>query len=707
MPDYAGLIKYPTGSDIYGSGKEPQWWKDLAVTVSAEILKQVAGGRFEKASRLPGDDLNNAVAPGQYPYWTGTLNTPGGSGVAYVSTLLTEGGAVAQVNQLALTGGGAPELHTRFRGSVGWSGWTRIDVGAIDLSALGGGGSGASPAAFKTVPLALTVGGGGSAGPTSGAYRMPIRFGATITRWRAHFRNNNPRFGTDGPAAAISSVWFGPASNGQFAGAPAQVSGATTTNGGEAVTPWQSTPIAAGTEYALSYQFSATSTNQVVGGGWSSNTVNGTSATLTRVVNMPLDVWIEAEVSPEVPVIAAFGDSLSSGVGATLPVYDSWLSQWARSNGALPVHYAASGDTMAGWGDSNAYKWQRWQNLTRPDAVIHAMGSNDVFGGASLAALQARRAVSIGQLQKLVSPVIYTATITPRTSTPPGTQEQTRRDYNAWLKTSPDDARDLFDFVPAISSDDENIAPGVDADGIHLTTVGYRDLAATITRPLAPTPPSGGGSTAWADVTGKPLDFPPTAHSHTGVSNGAYAWSITSAGAIAANAGGSNTWQIDANTGRLIAGEVPWARLSGAPDIAALTYDSGLRDITSLAGDKITAGKIYLRRTYRTITLEFRDVRPSATLGSGSTLFTVPTGFRKQIRWDGWLPVGVAAVAQPDDAAGDPRPDVTGLMQGRSAFVFPAGGFGIWAPSTTDNYRCDLTWITNDPIPTTPPGSAA
>lgn len=74
------------------------------------------------------------------------------------------------------------------------------------------------------------------------------------------------------------------------------------------------------------------------------------------------------------------------------------------------------------------------------------------------------------------------------------------------------------------------------------------------------------GQTArWADVSGKPSTYPPEAHTHTGVSNGAFTWSITSAGAIAANAGGSNTWQIDANTGRLIAGNVPWARLTDVP----------------------------------------------------------------------------------------------------------------------------------------------
>lgn len=478
MPDYAGLIKYPTGSDIYGGGKEPQWWKDQAVTTLAEIAAQVESGKYSGGTVTTGsaDDLVDARIYGAF---STVANLPGPGSWAVQATPIT----ATALMQVAVSYD-TPAQYKRFRGSSGWSGWERTDAGAIDLSALGGGGSGASPASFKTVPLALTVGGSGTAGPTSGVYRMPLKFGATITRWRAHFRNNNPRFGTDGPAAAISSVYFGPAASGQFASSTRIGTTYSTGTGGTA-TPWVSTPINAGAEYAIAYQFSGTATNAVVGGGWSASSVNSTSATLTRVTSLPLDVWIEAEVAPDVPVIAAFGDSLSSGVGATLPVYDSWLSQWARANGALPVHYAASGDTMAGWGDSNAYKWQRWQGLTRPDAVVHAMGSNDVFNGADLPTLRARRAVSIGQLQKLVSPVIYTATITPRTSSS-GAEESVRRSYNTWLKGYPDAARDLFDFVPAISSDDENISPGFDADGIHLNTAGYAAEAATITRPLAP-----------------------------------------------------------------------------------------------------------------------------------------------------------------------------------------------------------------------------
>lgn len=124
-----------------------------------------------------------------------------------------------------------------------------------------------------------------------------------------------------------------------------------------------------------------------------------------------------------------------------------------------------------------------------------------------------------------------------------------------------------------------------------------------------------------------------------------------------------------------------------AQDIKPLRYDSGLRDITALAGDKVTSGQILLRRTGKFVTLEMTSVVPSTTIEDGKVAFTLPTGFRRAGTLNVWLTAGASV--------------------SRSAYLNASGGFGIWAPQSTDNYRISLTWITNDPIPTTPPGSAA
>lgn len=117
-------------------------------------------------------------------------------------------------------------------------------------------------------------------------------------------------------------------------------------------------------------------------------------------------------------------------------------------------------------------------------------------------------------------------------------------------------------------------------------------------------------------------------------------------------------------------------------------YDSGLRDVTALAGIKIAGGQILLHRTGKVVTLSIAGVTPGETLGSGSTVFTIPAGFRRPARWDGYLTASLAS----------------GVATTRSAFMFAAGGFGVWAHQPTDSWRLDLTWITTDPAPTSPPG---
>lgn len=714
MPDYAGLIKFPTGGDIYGGGNEPQWWKDLAITVLAEIRAQTAyrthiSGSFNADNVEDGTDLVHSIVsqtgtPGDGTWWITTAT------IASTSRM-----------QEAIEYGSTPKVMRRFRGSAGWSGWTRTDAGAIDLSTLGGGGSGASPAAFKTAPLALTVGGSGTAGPTSGSYRMPIRFGATITRWRLHLRNINPRFGEDGPNVSVGAVYFGPATvGGQYTATPAVIASTLRTEEGDAVTPWQSTPIQADTQYAIAYYLSGTATNAVVGGGWSASSPNSTAATLTRVTNLPLDAWIEAEIEPAVPVIAAFGDSISSGVGATLPVYDSWLSQWCRENGALPVHYTASGDTMAGWDDTNHYKWQRWQNLSRPDAVIHAMGSNDVFGGASLETMKERRAKSLNHLRNLVSSVIYSGTILPRDGTT-GAMEDTRRAYNAWLKGKPDASHDTFDFVPAVSADDENLAPGVSADSIHLNTVGYRDVSRTIDRPLASTE-------VRDDIDGLRTDldsvFVPKVLSGSGANlnnlttPGTYRVNYSSAGSLA------NNFPVDAGPNPII-DVAPWGTSSnviqtvkyprdhgvwmrgyygavwqswqnvGPVDagarLAALERDTGSRLLEMRPG---ASGQVRVQRQADRVTLTLRDVMPEPGT-FGIVVCDLPSGFR--------APQDTPLLAS----------DFT-WKEAASVYIARANHNLYWVRTITDSstrptspQSGTVTYRTTDSWPTTLPGSPA
>lgn len=139
MPDFAGLIKFPTGTDMYNSTYgEPQWWRDLAITARAQINEQVASNKFARPSLQNTDDLNNAKTPGSYPYWTNTANAPGASGVVLVSELRTAGDNLAMITQVAFTTGTDPMIHHRYFISD-WSEWRRIDAGGN--ASVGGSGA--------------------------------------------------------------------------------------------------------------------------------------------------------------------------------------------------------------------------------------------------------------------------------------------------------------------------------------------------------------------------------------------------------------------------------------------------------------------------------------------------------------------------------------------------------------------------------------
>ena len=127
------------------------------------------------------------------------------------------------------------------------------------------------------------------------------------------------------------------------------------------------------------------------------------------------------------------------------------------------------------------------------------------------------------------------------------------------------------------------------------------------------------------------------------------------------------------------------ADVTGLADrLAALEYDSGERDITSLAGSRVTGGKFLLRRVGKLVTLSIVAVVPSSTLGSGSIILTIPSGFQRPSRWDGYIPASATT--------------------NRSMFIFSTGGLGVWSPSASDSLRADLSWTTDNPIPATPPG---
>lgn len=451
---------------------------------------------WEISGALLGSTDLDALDSGRYHVWTAgvakSLGLPAG----------TNGGVLAldvitpTVKIMRYTPYNVDEDWKNRRGGGAWLGWKRTDLPAPPAS---NGTSGGSGSGYKTVPLALTLPsvGNSTTSITQRSERHPMSWNAPINRFRVHIRNGEYRIGQFATGAIpFTGLWFGPqgANPGDYASAPTLLHGAFTTpaDGGEWVSRWFPYSLAAGAKYMLSYGFTVTAGQKFyyhVGNSFATNMAADASA-----VDGPpgsglplLDVWIEAETLAGTPVIGSLGDSISCGVGATSPVQDSWLNKYAFEKKALPVHYGGSSETLANSLDVNMEKWTRWSGMARPDALIMALGSNDIFTGATLATVQANMGNVIAAVRAYVSDSVHLGTITPRTGVT-GAQEDVRRSFNAWAKTLPLGTRDVFDFSAAVSSDDETIIPEFDADGIHMTTAGYAAMSGAIARPVTAPP---------------------------------------------------------------------------------------------------------------------------------------------------------------------------------------------------------------------------
>ena len=437
-----------------------------------------AGGSdsLRTSTVLPTDDLDLAVRPGAYAFWGTAANTPsGGSGTAITTELLSNQGTVSTLMQLAYVPGiSTTEIWTRYRGTTGWAPWVRADAGAVAAAPVGL--RPASPASKKLAPLSMSTGFGGSQRTGSGTTVIAQWLPPSVGRLQVHLVNRNPRYQLlDAPTVTVTNVAIGlHDGNGG--------STSWTSLSGTGTTPWDSTwvevpPAWRGKDIAVRYTWSGSGTIQNnIGTAWTGGVRDG---------NPPLWAWLECEVPADTPVVAAFGDSLSSGVGASRPVMDAWIVQWAKTAGAFPAFWAHSGDASTTWAEDTPRKWFAYgMNVAAPDALIYAMGSNEVYGGSapSLTVMQQRVRDTVGMIRTKLTPNVFGATIMPRTS---DTSETLRRQVNAWYPQS-GLFRQVFDFVTPISSDDETIIPAYDADGTHLTTGGYGQIAAAVPSTIVP-----------------------------------------------------------------------------------------------------------------------------------------------------------------------------------------------------------------------------
>ncbi|GGG44282.1 hypothetical protein GCM10011374_03240 [Kocuria dechangensis] len=440
------------------------------------------------------DNLDTLTDQGVFYVYSGTVSTALGlpfNGVGIVENLIV-GNTTKQTTRPVI---GTQEWTRHKTGGV-WYPWAEI-APAVASPKQTTPGSG-----VKTVPLALTAGTTETNTDIVGrSVRVPVQYGATIPRWRVHVRNWHTRTGgTVNTSHALTGVWIGKGSTttGAYTATPTQVAGAATIPAGttEWVSSWINHELPADVEHLLSFGINnatATTAAYPLGHAWITYAAADTTALEAgSVVNrVPFDWWIEAEVPVHVPAVAAYGDSITAGTGATRPVFDSWPSQHGRLNGFLPVHYAWPGTGMTEHLTPGDHIWGIYGATDKPDAVIHFMGQNDVGNGVALATVQERFNTTVDLLRDKVAPVVHAATITPA-STKTTEVMDVQRAYNDWLRTMPKGVRSIIDFAALVGNPEQT---GLQAqydsgDGLHPNTAAYTAM----------------GNATPKSVTSKPLE---------------------------------------------------------------------------------------------------------------------------------------------------------------------------------------------------------
>ena len=195
---------------------------------------------------------------------------------------------------------------------------------------------------------------------------------------------------------------------------------------------------------------------------------------------------------------------------------------------------------------------------------------------------------------------------------------------------------------------------GVAWEPFHVDVPGPVDLATAVVvpgvGPVRAVKGEKGDTPTWGDLPGKPTTFPPTAHQH------------------------------------------PVADVDGlAARLAALEYRSGPRRLTTLSNG--WTGDVRISRTGPWVQLVLNGV--SGTAATSEILFVLPYGFRPATT-NGTLRL-LLHVAN----ANGPTTMYRAYVAGADARI--TGGQGL----TSALYSEPLTFLTDDPIQTTPPWSAA
>ena len=329
--------------------------------------------------------------------------------------------------------------------------------------------------------------------------RVPVRLPATVDRWDLVLKNFNEQTKINYGDLDFAEIFIGKAIKDTFGQLTANFDGAPTSLGfpqaqgsGSSrryVISGNTFTLEAGVEYLLSYGYTNPNTDDAhmgIGGAWLGSDPSMTGRYDPPVSNSwspntPLDVYLTLHAPTEVTVNAYIDSSTGTGQGAGHPLRDCYGWKHAESIGALPVLLGHSGSTLGVWADASRYVWSKLaSSFDRVDATYNGLGSNDDYGGATLAQNKSD-ATALAQLIRthLSDSLMYLTTFPRRTETV--AVKASRRARNAYFAGLPDKASACIDRSEAVSGPDGLMRPELDSgDGTHLNTQGQLFIAASV-----------------------------------------------------------------------------------------------------------------------------------------------------------------------------------------------------------------------------------
>ena len=341
-----------------------------------------------------------------------------------------------------------------------------------------------------------------TASPKVVEQRLPFQLGVVPQQFRVRVENidylGDERLGD----IEIQSVYLGHMTGeGEFE-TDVRLSGREETRNSKFVTDWfdqETMQLDTDEEYLLGISFSAPAKTRVgvaPGVGWiRQGTENGAlvddknRGAFQRAgtyLDISIDYTFEGE---DVPVVAVFGHSLNAGANQNPDVphkgeVEVWHQLWARDHGGSAASFAAAGAWTANF-LADSPKWDRAADVDADYVAIWASSSDLVAGttpdevGSYWVALiaEARERWPDAQIVAFTEP--------PRGAD--GEGEQFRRQWNDFLRTSPEQIDVLVD-TDKLLADPKNrrvLSPDYDGDGSHFSPAGHEAVARAFAKAIS------------------------------------------------------------------------------------------------------------------------------------------------------------------------------------------------------------------------------